>query len=72
MLLHVGIDMASGDIGILKNLFTGADLERQIIFQAVAFVAMAILLPLLAGKELGRKSEADMDTRVAEQAAIAR
>jgi len=72
MLLHVGIDMASGDIGILKNLFTGADLERQIIFQAVAYVAMAILLPLLAGKELGRKPEAGIDALPAEQPAMAR
>jgi membrane protease YdiL (CAAX protease family) len=72
MLLHVGIDIASGDVGILKNLLTGADLERQIIFQAVAFVAMAILLPLLTGKDLGRKAEASMDTLPAEQPAMAR
>ena len=25
--------MASGDVGILKNLFTGAALERQLIWQ---------------------------------------
>ena len=72
MLLHVGIDVASGDVGVLKVLFTGADLERQIIFQAVAFVAMAILLPLVAGKEMGRKPEAAVDTLAAEQPAMAR
>lgn len=72
MLLHVGIDVASGDVGVLKVLFTGADLERQIVWQAVAFVAMAILLPIFAGKELGRKPEAVVDRLVAEQPAMAR
>jgi membrane protease YdiL (CAAX protease family) len=67
MLLHVGIDVASGDVGVLKHLFTGADLERQVIWQTVAFVAFAILLPILAGRELGRKPKASMETMVVEQ-----
>jgi hypothetical protein len=72
MLLHVGIDVASGDVGVLKHLFTGADLERQVIWQTVAFVAFAILLPILAGRELGRKPEAGMDMKTAEQPVLAR
>jgi hypothetical protein len=66
MLLHVGIDVASGDVGVLKNLFTGADLERQVIWQTVAFVAFAILLPLVTGLELGRKRQAAFDISTAE------
>jgi len=38
----------------------------------VAFVAMAILLPILTGKDLGRKPEATMDTLAAEHPAMAR
>jgi hypothetical protein len=71
MLLHVGIDVASGDVGVLKHLFTGADLERQVIWQTVAFVAFAILLPILAGRELGRKPEASVETLVVEQPLLA-
>ncbi len=72
MLLHVGIDVASGDVGVLKNLFTGAALERQVIFQAIAFVAFAILLPILAGRELGRKPKAATETIAIEQPLAAR
>jgi uncharacterized protein len=57
MLLHASIDVVSGDFGLLKNLFSGADLERQLVWQAVVFVATAILLPILSGLELGRKRE---------------
>ena len=39
---------------------------------ALLFVALAILLPILTGRELGRKSEADVDMRTTEQAAMAR
>jgi CAAX protease family protein len=72
MLLHAGIDIASGDVGLLKHLFTGAALERQIIFQAIAFVAFAILLPILAGRELGRKPEASIETIAMEQPLLAK
>jgi membrane protease YdiL (CAAX protease family) len=58
MLLHVGIDVVSGDVGLLKLLFSGADLERQVVWLAVVYVGMAILLPILTGKELGRKPQA--------------
>jgi hypothetical protein len=52
-------------------LFSGADAERQIIWLAVAYVAAAVLLPLLAGKELGRKPEAAVDTLATEQPVLA-
>jgi hypothetical protein len=35
--------------------------------KVVAFVVMAILLPILTGKELGRKTEATLDTMAADQ-----
>lgn len=71
MLLHTSIDIVSGDIGLLKPLFSGADAERQIIWLAVAYVALAVLLPILTGKELGRKSEAAVDTLATEQPVLA-
>jgi cadmium resistance protein CadD (predicted permease) len=57
---------------IFNPLFTGADAQMYIVMQIVVFVVLAILLPVLSGKELGRKPEADMDTRVTEQPAMAR
>ena len=61
MLLHVSIDAVSGDIGLLKLLFSGADFARQAVWLAVVYAGVAILLPILTGKELGRKPEAAMD-----------
>jgi membrane protease YdiL (CAAX protease family) len=72
MLLHTSIDVVSGDVGILKGLFTGADLERQAIWMAVAYAGMAILLPILTGKELGRKPETAMEPMAVEQPVLAR
>jgi len=54
MLLHASIHLM---VGVFNPLFTGADAQMHLIMQAVVFVALAILLPLLAGRELGRKPE---------------
>jgi len=64
MLLHASVDIM---VGIFNPLFSGADAVRQTNLLAVAFVVMAILLPLLTGKELGRKPEAALDTMAADQ-----
>lgn len=66
MLMHASIDVVSGDFGLLKNLFAGPDLGSMVIWQAVVFVGIAILLPVVSGVELGRKREP-----VAQQAAVA-
>jgi membrane protease YdiL (CAAX protease family) len=67
MLLHASIELFGGDIGVFKLLFTGANLERYFVFQAVVFVGMAILLVILTGKELARKREVARDAIGAEQ-----
>jgi membrane protease YdiL (CAAX protease family) len=72
MLLHVSIDTVSGDRGLLKLLFSGADLERQGVWLAVVYVGMAILLPILAGRELGRKRETVMPAVVVDQPLLAK
>jgi membrane protease YdiL (CAAX protease family) len=54
MLLHASIHLMTA---IFNPLFTGADAERHLIMQAVVFVALAVLLPVLTGRELGRKQE---------------
>jgi len=72
MLLHTSIDAVSGDGGLLKLLFSGADLERQVVWQAVVYVGMAILLPILAGRELGRKRKTAMPTMAMDQPATAK
>ncbi|HSL46890.1 MAG TPA: CPBP family intramembrane glutamic endopeptidase [Anaerolineales bacterium] len=69
MLLHASQDVAGRFFG---SVFSGADASSYSILLAVAFVAMAILLRFFAGRELGRKPEADVDLRTAEQPAMAR
>jgi membrane protease YdiL (CAAX protease family) len=68
MLLHVSIDTVSGDRGLLKLLFSGADLASQTVWLAVVYAGVVILLVVLTGKELGRKREATM---AAEQMLVA-
>jgi membrane protease YdiL (CAAX protease family) len=65
MLLHASINLM---VGIFNPWFSGADAERHLVMQAVVFVAVAVLLPILTGKELGRKPEATRDTMTADQA----
>jgi membrane protease YdiL (CAAX protease family) len=69
MLLHASIHLMTG---IFNPLFAGADAQMHLVMLAVVFVVLAILLPVLSGKELGRKPEADMDMRTTEQPAMAR
>jgi len=69
MLLHASLD-AMGPV--FNPLFTGADAERFLVAQAIVFVAMAILIPILTGKELGRKPEPGMDMKIAEQPVLAK
>lgn len=72
MLLHTSIDAVSGDGGLLKLLFSGADLERQAVLQAVVYVGMAVLLPLITGRELGRKRATALPTMTVDQPVMAK
>ena len=72
MLLHVSIDAVSGDVGLLKLLFSGADAERQAIWLAVVYIGMVILLRFVTGRELGRKPEMHTRTVVTEPAVAAK
>lgn len=67
--LHASVDLW---VGFFRPLFGEADAARQEIWLMVVYVALAILLPILTGRELGRKAEASMDTLAAEQPAMAR
>jgi membrane protease YdiL (CAAX protease family) len=72
MLLHASVDLFAGDsapltFGPLYSGFSAADLVRQDIFQAVAFVAMAIILIIVMGRELGRKPETTIGAMAAVQ-----
>jgi membrane protease YdiL (CAAX protease family) len=69
ILLHASSDAVSP---FFAPLFSGTSSTIFTIWHAVAFVAMAILLRVFAGRELGRKSEAGMDTPPAQQPAMAR
>jgi hypothetical protein len=53
-------------------MFSGSDAVMHSIWLGGAFIVMAVLLRVFAGRELGRKSEADVDMRTAEQPAMAR
>jgi membrane protease YdiL (CAAX protease family) len=69
MLLHASINLM---VGIFNPLFTGADAQMHLVMLAVVFVALAISLPILTGRELGRKPEAAIDTMAAEQPVMVR
>jgi len=64
MLLHTSIDLA---VGIFNPLFSGAEAMNQFLWLAVLYVAVAILLPLLTGLNLGGKPEAVPDALRADQ-----
>ena len=68
MLLHISVDIWQV---VFKPVFNGADAQGQEIWLAVSYIVMAVLLRVFAGRELGRKPEAAMDTQVAEQPAMA-
>jgi membrane protease YdiL (CAAX protease family) len=68
MLLHASVNLWAE---VFNPFFSGADVERQTIWLAVGFVAVAILLPLLTGRELGRKPEEATRTMVVEQPLVA-
>jgi membrane protease YdiL (CAAX protease family) len=68
MVLHAAVNLSAGVFG---PFFTGADVERQTFWLAMAFVAFAIALPLVAGVDLGRKREAATDSMAGEQPAMA-
>jgi membrane protease YdiL (CAAX protease family) len=68
MLLHASIDLM---VGIFNPWFTGADAERYLWMLVVVFVAVAVLLPVLTGKELGRKPQAAMERMAADQPLVA-
>jgi len=69
MLLHASIDLM---VGIFNPLFTEADAQMHNVMVMVVFVVLAILLPTLTGKELGRKPEATKDRMVADQPVLAK
>jgi len=69
MLLHASSDAAGGFFG---QMFSGSDALMNNIWLGCAFIVMAILLRVFAGRELGRKPESGMDVRTIEQSVLAR
>jgi uncharacterized membrane protein len=66
MLLHASSDAAGGFFG---SMFSGSDALMNSIWLAGAFISLAILLRVFAGRELGRKPGTAMDPiMVGEQA----
>jgi membrane protease YdiL (CAAX protease family) len=68
MVLHASIDVC---YEIFNPMFSGPDAVRQALLLMAAYVVLGILLPILSGKELGRKSETGLDAMAAEQPALA-
>jgi membrane protease YdiL (CAAX protease family) len=66
MLLHASLDVT---VGIFNPMFSGAASEMYLIWQTVLFIAIAILLPVLTGRELGRKRPAPEPIAATEQPA---
>jgi membrane protease YdiL (CAAX protease family) len=68
MILHTSVNFW-GDI--FRPLFTGPDVMKQEIWLTVAYVGAAVLLALVAGRELGRKPAAEAETMVVAEQPLA-
>jgi membrane protease YdiL (CAAX protease family) len=68
MFLHASVNLW---VDVFNPFFSAPDVQKLTVWLAVAFVAMGILLPILTGKELGRKTDTAKDTLAAEQPAMA-
>jgi hypothetical protein len=64
MIFHTVVDLSSQ---YFSPLFSGASAASMPLWQAAAFVATAILIYVLTGRELGRRPEAAVDTLATEQ-----
>jgi len=69
MFLHASVNLW---VDIFNPFFSATDVQKMTVWLAVAYVVLAILLPVFAARELGRKPEASMDPIAAEQPALAR
>jgi uncharacterized protein len=69
MLLHASVDV---NVGVFNGLFSGQDANIHAIWQAAVFVAVAILIVVLSGKELGRKPAVAMKSIPADQPLMAK
>lgn len=56
ILLHASVDLW---VGVFNPLFSAQGAETQTAWLAVVYVVMAVALPIVAGKDLGRKQEAN-------------
>lgn len=65
MIAHATNNTISGEF--FSPMFQGADSVRQSALLAILWIVAAVIVTLLAGKELGRKPEAAMETRAADQ-----
>jgi membrane protease YdiL (CAAX protease family) len=54
MVMHTSVNLW---VGVFNPLFSPADAEMQTVWLTVAYVVVAILLPILSGLELGRQPE---------------
>ena len=68
MFLHAALNLSAG---IVSSFLAGPDAELQTFWLAMAFVAFAIGLVLVTGRELRRKSEADVVAPAMNEASIA-
>lgn len=64
MILHSAVNFWAG---FFSPFFTGADAVRQETWLTVMYVAIAVLLVLVTGRELGRKPETSFDVMAANE-----
>jgi len=69
ILFHTAVDLS---VAYFEPLFSGANTQSLSVWLMVTYVATASLIVVLTGRELGRKTEADVDMRTTEQPAMAR
>jgi membrane protease YdiL (CAAX protease family) len=68
MIFHTTVDLSAQ---FFSPLFSGANAASMPLWQAVAYLATAILICVLAGRELGRRLGATADTLATKQPGLA-
>lgn len=63
MIMHTSVNFW---VGIFNPLFSEADAASQTVYLMIGYVTAALIITLLAGKGLGRKSESELEPATAE------
>jgi uncharacterized membrane protein len=69
ILMHASVAMW---VDVFNPLFSGSDAVRHLVWLIVVYAALAVILPILTGPNLGRKPEQRVEMLPGEQPVVAK